>query len=46
MQALASQGNVGEALEVYTSLRAVLRGELGVSPSAKSQAIYLQQLHP
>jgi SARP family transcriptional regulator, regulator of embCAB operon len=46
MQALALQGNVGEALCVYTSLREVLRDELGVSPSAQSQAVYDHLLHP
>jgi SARP family transcriptional regulator, regulator of embCAB operon len=45
MQALALQGNVGEALCVYTSLREILRDELGVSPSAKSQAVYDHLLH-
>jgi DNA-binding SARP family transcriptional activator len=45
MQALACQGNVAEALCVYTSLREVLRDELGVFPSAKSQAVYDHLLH-
>jgi SARP family transcriptional regulator, regulator of embCAB operon len=46
MQALACQGNVAEALCVYTSLREVLRDELGVFPSAQSQAVYDHLLHP
>jgi DNA-binding SARP family transcriptional activator len=45
MQALACQGNVAEALSVYASLRQVLRDELGVSPSNKTQAVYEQLLH-
>ena len=46
MQALACQGNLGEALSVYTGLREVLRDELGASPSAKTRAVYEQLLHP
>jgi SARP family transcriptional regulator, regulator of embCAB operon len=45
MQALACQGNVAEALSVYTALREVLREELGVFPSARSQAVYDELLH-
>lgn len=45
MQALACQGNVAEALSVYTALREVLREELGVFPSARSQAVYHELLH-
>jgi DNA-binding SARP family transcriptional activator len=44
MQALASQGNVAEALLVYANLREVLRDELGVSPCATTQAVYNQLL--
>ncbi len=40
MRALRDQGNPAEALAVYAGLRAVLRDELGVSPSAASQAVY------
>jgi DNA-binding SARP family transcriptional activator len=40
MQALAGEGNVAEALRVYTNLCDVLRDELGVSPSARTQAVY------
>ncbi len=44
MQALASQGNVAEALLVYANLREVLRDELGVSPCATTQVVYHQLL--
>jgi len=40
MRALASQGNVAEALRVYTELCEVLREQLGVLPCAASQAVY------
>jgi SARP family transcriptional regulator, regulator of embCAB operon len=40
MRALAGQGNVGEALRVYSNLCDVLRNELGVSPCATTQAAY------
>lgn len=40
MQALTAQGNSAEALRVYADLCAVLRDELGVSPSAPIQAVY------
>ena len=40
MQALACEGNVAEALRVYTKLCDVLRDELGVSPCATTQAVY------
>ena len=45
MRALAAQGNVAEALQVYSDLRGVLRDELGVSPCATSQAVYEELLH-
>ena len=44
MRALANQGNVAEALHVYTDLCQMLREELGISPSALSQAVYEQLL--
>ena len=44
MQALAAQGNVAEALRVYTTLNDTLRDELGVSPCATTQAVYDQVL--
>ena len=44
MRALACQGNAAEALRVYTGLCEVLRDELGVSPSATTQAVYDQLL--
>ena len=40
MRALAAQGNVAEALRVYSDLCEVLREQLGVSPGAASQAVY------
>jgi len=45
MQALARQGNVAEALQVYADLRVLLREELGVSPSAASQRVFEGLLH-
>jgi DNA-binding SARP family transcriptional activator len=40
MQALADQGNVAEALLVHARLCRLLRDELGVSPSAATQAVH------
>jgi len=40
MRALASQGNVAEALHVHAGLREILRDELGISPCAATQAVY------
>jgi SARP family transcriptional regulator, regulator of embCAB operon len=45
MQALAEQGNAGEALLVHADLCRVLRDELGVSPSAATQQVYETLLH-
>ncbi len=45
MRALAAQGNVAEALSVYSDLRELLRNELGISPCASTQAVYDQLLH-
>ena len=45
MRALASQGNVAEALRVYSDLCTVLRDELGVSPCAATRAIHEQLLN-
>jgi DNA-binding SARP family transcriptional activator len=45
MQALAREGNTAEALSVYAALRVLLRDELGVSPSPKTQAVYDELLH-
>jgi DNA-binding SARP family transcriptional activator len=44
MRALAEQGNVAEALVVYSSLCTVLRDELGVNPSGPTRAIHRQLL--
>lgn len=40
MRTLAEQGNIAEALRVYTALRINLRDELGVSPSPDTQKLY------
>jgi DNA-binding SARP family transcriptional activator len=45
MRALAGQGNVAEALAVHAELSTVLREELGVSPSAATQAVFQSLLH-
>ena len=45
MRALADQGNVAEALAVHAELSNVLREELGVSPSAATQAVFHSLLH-
>ena len=42
MRALAAQGNRAEALRVYERLRAVLRRELGASPSAPTQELFAE----
>ena len=44
MRALAAQGNVAEALRMYTNLCTVLREELGVAPCAATRAIHEQLL--
>jgi DNA-binding SARP family transcriptional activator len=44
MRALSRQGNVAEALRVYTDVTAILREELGILPSAPTQAVYEQLL--
>ena len=40
MQALAAQGNVAEALEVYDLLRCRLRDDLGIAPGPVTQDLY------
>jgi SARP family transcriptional regulator, regulator of embCAB operon len=40
MQALAAQGNVAEALGVYSQLSDCLRDQLGVSPSPATRELY------
>lgn len=42
MRALAAQDNRAEAMRVYESVRVTLRAQLGVSPSAATQALYAQ----
>jgi DNA-binding SARP family transcriptional activator len=46
MRALACQGNVAQALRVYSNLCDMLREELGIAPSAASQAVYESLLRP
>ena len=45
MRGLAAQGNVAEALLVHARLSHLLRAELGVSPSAATQAVHEALLH-
>ena len=40
MEALAAQGNVAEALHVYSELCDTLRDQLGVTPSPATRALY------
>ena len=40
MQALAAQGNAAEALNVYETLRVLLREELGTAPSPATQKVH------
>jgi SARP family transcriptional regulator, regulator of embCAB operon len=44
MQALAAQGNLAEALAVYSDLRNCLREQLGVSPGPATRALYQRLL--
>jgi DNA-binding SARP family transcriptional activator len=44
MRAMAESGNVAAALRVYEQLKALLRDELGVSPSPQTQAVHLSML--
>jgi pentatricopeptide repeat protein len=44
MSALAGEGNTAEALLVYDQLRRRLHDDLGVAPSAESQALHRQLL--
>ncbi len=44
MQALAAEGNAAEALQTYERLRALLREELGVAPSAPTQELHRKLL--
>ena len=44
MQALAAQGNLAEALGVYSQLRECLRDQLGVSPSPATRELYQRLL--
>jgi DNA-binding SARP family transcriptional activator len=44
MQALAAEGNLAEALDVYGQLSGCLRDQLGVSPSPASRQLYQRLL--
>ncbi len=44
MRLLLEQGNRAEALRAYDRFRRLLRDELGVSPSAETEALYLTLL--
>jgi DNA-binding SARP family transcriptional activator len=44
MQALAAQGNLAEALDVYGQLSRCLRDQLGVSPSPATRKLYQRLL--
>lgn len=44
MEALASEGNMAEALRVYDELRTRLRAELGIAPSPQTQSVYRRLL--
>ena len=44
MRALAEQGNVAEAMDVYDELRVRLRDELGVAPGDATQALHRELL--
>ena len=39
MQALAAQGNLAEALHVYSQLRECLRDQLGVAPGPATREL-------
>ncbi len=40
MEALAARGNAAEALNVYETLRTLLRDELGAAPSSATQDLH------
>ena len=44
IEALASRGNVAEALRAYERLRILLRDELGIAPNADLQAVHARLL--
>lgn len=44
MEGLAAEGNVAEALAAYDRLRGLLREELGIAPSAPTQALHRELL--
>ena len=44
IEALAREGNGAEAILVYEQLRTLLREELGISPSTRTQEVYRRLL--
>src|ERR1035441_7474112 len=46
MEALEAQGNVAEALRVFEGLRALLREELGITPSPDAIAAHERLVRP
>ena len=42
MAALAAQGNIAEAVQVYENLRRRLRDDLGIVPSAQTRSLHTQ----
>jgi DNA-binding SARP family transcriptional activator/tetratricopeptide (TPR) repeat protein len=46
IEALASHGNVAEAMRVFERLRVLLRDELGTAPSPEAIAVYERLLSP
>jgi DNA-binding SARP family transcriptional activator len=44
MEALEARGETAEALRVYERLRLQLRDELGIAPSAETQALHRRLL--
>ncbi len=46
MEALEAQGNVAEALRIFERLRALLRDELGITPSPGAIAAHARLVHP
>ncbi|MGH2867093.1 MAG: ATP-binding protein [Solirubrobacteraceae bacterium] len=46
MEALEAQGNVAEALRVFERLRALLRDELGITPSSDAIAAHARLVSP
>jgi DNA-binding SARP family transcriptional activator len=45
MRTLDARGNAAEAVQVYERLRRLLRDELGLAPSAMTQALHRELIH-